>query len=134
MPLWTTYTNVSIIVLKKVPFLITLKRMWFIQPIKRTAKRKNQTVDQLELCLIYLNFKSDFYMTKCILILVTFSLNVAFVSDIVRKTASQQWLKNVGSPKNKQRMLCGLYWSHKSISLSFARHPNCKVTCLWFSF
>ena len=90
MPLWTTYTNVSIIVLKKVPFLITLKRMWFIQPIKRTAKRKNQTVDQLELCLIYLNFKSDFYMTKCILILVTFSLNVAFVSDIVRKTASQQ--------------------------------------------
>ena len=28
----------------------------FIQPIKRTAKQKNQTIDQLAFCLIYLKF------------------------------------------------------------------------------
>ena len=33
--------------LKKVPSLKTLKRLWLIQLIKRTAKRKNQTLDQL---------------------------------------------------------------------------------------
>ena len=49
-----------------------LERLWLIQNIKTTAKRKNQTIDQLAFCLIYLKFTSDFYMTKCILISVLF--------------------------------------------------------------
>ena len=35
-----------------------------MQPIKRTEKRKNQTIDQLAFCLVYLKFTNDFYMTK----------------------------------------------------------------------
>ena len=54
--------------LKMVPSLKTLKRLLFIQPIKKTAKRKKQTIDQLAFCLIYLKFLNNFYMTKCILI------------------------------------------------------------------
>ena len=70
--------------------LMTLKRLRLIQPIKGTAKRKNQTTDQLVLCLIYLKFTNNFYMIKCILISVIFSLNInaAFVRDIVPNTAS----------------------------------------------
>ena len=45
---------------------MTLKRL--IQRIKLTTKRKNQTIDQLALRLIYLKFMNDFYLTKCILI------------------------------------------------------------------
>ena len=76
--------------LKKVPSLKTLKRLLFIQPIKRNVKRKNQTIDQLAFCLIYLKLTNDFYMTKCILISVIFSrnINVAFVRDAVPNTAS----------------------------------------------
>ena len=59
--------------LKKVPSLKTFKRLLFNQPIKRTVKQKNQTIDQLAFCLIYLKFTNDFYMTKCILISVIFS-------------------------------------------------------------
>ena len=75
--------------LKQGTSLKTLKRLLFIQPIKSTAKRKNQTIDQLEFCLIYLKFTNDFYMTKCILISVIFSLNInmAFVRDTVPNTA-----------------------------------------------
>ena len=88
----TTYKKFSIIVLKKVPSLKTLKKLWFIQPIKESAKRKNQTINPLAFCLIYLKFTNDFYMTKCILISVIFflNINVAFVRDIVTNTASQQ--------------------------------------------
>ena len=69
--------------LKKVPSLKTLKRLFFIHLKKRTAKQKNQTIDQLAFCLICLKFSNDFYMTKCIFISVLFSLNinVAFVRD-----------------------------------------------------
>ena len=67
----STYKKISIIVLKKVPSLKT-----FIQPIKRTEQQKNQTIDQLAFCLIYLKFTNDFYMTRCILVSVIFSLNI----------------------------------------------------------
>ena len=39
--------------LKMVSSLMTLKRLWFVQPIKRTTKRKGQTTDQLAFSLIY---------------------------------------------------------------------------------
>ena len=76
--------------LKKSNFPKDFKKARFIQPIKRTAKRKNQTIDQLAFCLIYLKFTNDFYITKCILASVIFSLNInaAFVRDIVPNTAS----------------------------------------------
>ena len=32
---------------------MTLKKLWLIQPIKGTARRKNQTIDQLAFYLIY---------------------------------------------------------------------------------
>ena len=35
------YKKISIIILKKVPSLKTLKRLWLIQLIKRTGKQKN---------------------------------------------------------------------------------------------
>ena len=77
----------SIIVLQKVPSLKTLNRWWFIQPIKRSAKRKHHTIDQLTFCLIYLKFTNNFYLTKYILLSVIFSyLNAAFVSEIVPYT------------------------------------------------
>ena len=41
------YKKISIIVLKWVPSLTILKNLWFMQPIKKTAKLKNQTIDQL---------------------------------------------------------------------------------------
>ena len=76
--------------LKKGTFLKTLKRLWLIQLIKRTAKRKNQTMNQLPFSLIYLKFMDDFYMIKSILISVIFSLNnnAAFVSDIMPNAVS----------------------------------------------
>ena len=52
--------------LKKVPSLMTLKRLWFIQPKTRTAKRKNQIMALLVFC------HNDFHMTKCILITAIF--------------------------------------------------------------
>ena len=72
----TTYEKISIIVLKKGTFPKDLKKLLFIQPIKKTAKQKNQTIDQLAFCLIYLKFTNDFYMTRCILVSVIFSLNI----------------------------------------------------------
>ena len=76
--------------LKKGTFLKTLKRLWLIQLIKRTAKRKNQTLDQLPFFLIYLKFMNDFYMIKSRLISVIISLNnnAAFLSDIMSNFAS----------------------------------------------
>ena len=76
--------------LKKVSSLMTLKRLWFVQPIKRTTKRKGQTTDQLAFSLIYLKLLNGFYMTKCVLISVIFSLNinVAFKRDVVHNTNS----------------------------------------------
>ena len=58
------------------PFSKTLKRLRIIQPIKRTEKQKNHTIDQLAFCLIYLKFMNDFYITKCVLFSVIFSLNI----------------------------------------------------------
>ena len=46
--------------LKKGTLTKNLKRFLFIQLIKRTAKKKNQTIDQLAFCLIYLKFTNDF--------------------------------------------------------------------------
>ena len=87
--LYYIYKKISIAVLKKIPSLKTLKWLLFIQPIKRTAKQKKQTIEQLALCLIYLKFTNAFYMTKCILISLIFSLNisVAFVRDTDPNTA-----------------------------------------------
>ena len=50
--------------LKTVPSLVTLKNLWFIEPIKRTAKRENESIGQLTFSLIYLKLMNDFYMTK----------------------------------------------------------------------
>ena len=50
------YLKENVIVLNKVPSLTTLIRLWFMQPIKRTSNRKNQNIDQLVFCLIYLKF------------------------------------------------------------------------------
>ena len=66
------YKKISIILLKKVPSLKTLKRLWFIPPIKSIAKRKNQIIDQLAFCLIYLKLMNDFYMGKYVLIFSIF--------------------------------------------------------------
>ena len=53
------YLKENVIVLNKVPSLTTLIRLWFMQPIKRTANRKNQNIDQLAFCLIYLKFMKN---------------------------------------------------------------------------
>ena len=37
--------------------------LWFIQPIKKTEKRKNQAIDQLVFFLIYLKFMTEFFFT-----------------------------------------------------------------------
>ena len=68
------------------------KKDVFTPPIKGTVKQKNQTIDRLALCLIYLKFIDDLYMTKCILISVIFSLsiNVASVTNIVHNTTLEQ--------------------------------------------
>ena len=77
----------SIIVLQNVPSLKTLNRWWFIQPIKRSAKWKHHTTDQLPFCLIYLKFTNNFYLTKCVLLSVIFSyVNAVFVREIVPYT------------------------------------------------
>ena len=78
------------IYLKRGTFFKSLKRLWLIQPRKRNAKRKNQTIDQLPFCFIYLKFTNNFYMSKCVLISVIFSLsiNVAFVRHIVSNAVS----------------------------------------------
>ena len=69
---------------------ISAQLLWFIQPIKKTEKRKNQAIDQLVFFLIYLKFMTEFFMTKCILISVIFFLNikVIFIRDMVPNTAS----------------------------------------------
>ena len=76
--------------LKKGTFPKDFKKAVTFQLIKRTAKRKNQTLDQLPFFLIYLKFMNDFYMIKSILISVIFSLNnnAAFLSDIIPNAAS----------------------------------------------
>ena len=43
--LYYIYKKISIAVLKKIPSLKTLKWLLFIQPIKRTAKQKKQTIE-----------------------------------------------------------------------------------------
>ena len=65
-------------------------KLLFMQPIKATAKRKNWTIDRLVFCQIDLKFMNGFYMNKCILILVTASLNITvpFVMDIAPNTTS----------------------------------------------
>ena len=53
-------------------FLMILKRQWFIQFIKKNAKLKSPTTDQLAFCRISLKYMKDSYMTKCILISINF--------------------------------------------------------------
>ena len=128
----TTYKKVSIIILKKVPLLKTLKMLLFIQPIKRIAKQKNQTIDQLAFCLIYLRFTNDFYMYtyfsnffpqyKC-----GFRKGYNAQHCIIAVTEKMKEARD-----NNKASAAVLTDLSKSIWLSFARSSYSKITCLRF--
>ena len=59
----------------KVPFLMILKRQWYIQLIKKTVKLKNLTINQLAFFPISQKLRKDCYTAKCLCASMNFFLN-----------------------------------------------------------